>query len=107
MASLVEDILQEACEAVFTTDANLSRRVMARDEDVDMEEVEVEAEVIRLVAREVCDKHRIIPISKTGASLVVAMADPTDLNAYDEVARLTRREIDLAVVAESQLLAAP
>lgn len=50
MASLVEDILQEACEAVFTTDANLSRRVMARDEDVDMEEVEVEAEVIRLLA---------------------------------------------------------
>ncbi len=34
------------------------------------------------------------------------MADPTDLNAYDEVARLTRREIDLAVVAESHLLAA-
>ena len=43
--------------------------------------------------------------SGSGA-LRVAMADPTDLNAYDEVARLTRREIDLAVVAESQLLAA-
>ena len=34
------------------------------------------------------------------------MADPTDLNAYDEVTRLTRREIDLAVVAETHLLAA-
>ncbi len=39
-------------------------------------------------------------------TLRVAMADPTDLNAYDEIARITRRDIDLAVVAESQLLAA-
>ncbi len=51
---------------------------------------------------------RALPIEDgtAGGALRVAMADPTDLNAYDEVARLTRREIDLAVVAESQLLAA-
>ena len=40
-----------------------------------------------------------------GAPLRVAMADPTDLNAYDEVSRLTRREIDLAVVAEGGVFA--
>ncbi len=50
MASLVEDILQEACEAVFDHDDALCRRVVARDEDVDREEVAVESEVIRLLA---------------------------------------------------------
>ncbi len=50
MASLVEDVLQEACEAVFDGDDALARRVVARDEDVDTEEVEVETEVIRLLA---------------------------------------------------------
>lgn len=50
MASLVEDILQEACEAVFDHDDALCRRVMSRDEDVDREEVAVESEVIRLLA---------------------------------------------------------
>ena len=52
---------------------------------------------------------RALPIDDSGGpggALRVAMADPTDINAYDEVARLTKREIDLAVVAESQLLAA-
>jgi len=50
MAALVEDILQEACEAVFEQDDALARRVVARDEDVDREEVKVESEVIRLLA---------------------------------------------------------
>lgn len=50
MASQVEDIVQEAVEAVFTSDENLARRVVSRDREVDEEEVEIEAEVIRLMA---------------------------------------------------------
>ena len=50
MASLVEDILEEACDAAFTSDENLARRVVSRDEEVDAEEVAVETEVIRLMA---------------------------------------------------------
>jgi len=49
---------------------------------------------------------RALPLEDGPGALKVAMADPTDLNAYDEVARLTHREVDLVVVAESQLLAA-
>jgi phosphate transport system protein len=50
MAGLVEDIVQEACEAVFSADEELARRVIRRDEEVDQEEVRVETEVIRLLA---------------------------------------------------------
>lgn len=50
MASLVEDMLQETCEALLEADPGLARRVMERDGDVDTEEVAVEAEVIRLLA---------------------------------------------------------
>ncbi|MBK9119291.1 MAG: phosphate signaling complex protein PhoU [Phycisphaerales bacterium] len=50
MASQVEDIVHEACEAVFSTDEALALRVIARDEEVDAAEVEVEAEVVRLLA---------------------------------------------------------
>src|SRR3990167_2686888 len=64
-------------------------------------------EVAALLPEMHARRLRALPIEDTaGAPLRVAMADPTDLNAYDEVARLTRREIDLAVVAESHLLAA-
>ena len=50
MASLVEDMLQEACEALLDANPKLAQRVVDRDRDVDMEEVAVEAEVIRLLA---------------------------------------------------------
>jgi len=50
MASLVEDMVQEACDALFSADMALANRVVARDRDVDSEEVQVEAEVIRLLA---------------------------------------------------------
>jgi len=50
MAALVEDILQEACDAVLHSDEALATRVVDRDQDVDTEEVAVEAEVIRLLA---------------------------------------------------------
>ena len=50
MASLVEDVLQEACEAVFDADERLARRVIGRDQEVDAEEVKIEAETVRLMA---------------------------------------------------------
>lgn len=50
MASQVEDMVQEACESIFQPDEFLARRVMNRDREIDAEEVEVEKEVIRLMA---------------------------------------------------------
>lgn len=49
---------------------------------------------------------RALPLEETRGGVRVAMADPSDLMAYDELARLLRREVEIAVVAESQLLAA-
>jgi len=41
-----------------------------------------------------------------GSTFLVAMADPTDLTAYDEISRILKRDIDLAVVTETELLRA-
>lgn len=50
MASQVEDLLYEACEVIFTCNQELAQRVMRRDEEIDAAEVDVEAEVIRILA---------------------------------------------------------
>lgn len=50
MASQVEDMVEESYEAMFQANETLARRVVARDAEVDSEEVEVESEVIRLMA---------------------------------------------------------
>jgi MSHA biogenesis protein MshE len=66
-------------------------------------------EVAALLSETHARRLRALPIEDDGGpggALRVAMADPTDINAYDEVTRLTRREIEPVVVTESQLLAA-
>ena len=74
---------------------------------IDLANRNLRPEVAALLPEMHARRLRAMPIDDSGGSaLRVAMADPTDINAYDEVARLTKREIDLVVVAESQLLAA-
>jgi phosphate transport system protein len=50
MDSEVEDMVHAECEAVFAANEELARSVIQRDHEVDAAEVEVEAEVIRLLA---------------------------------------------------------
>ena len=73
---------------------------------VDLSQRTVRPEVARLLPEAQARRLRALPLEDTTTSLRVALADPTDLGAYDEVCRLTKRDVDLVVVAESQLLAA-
>ncbi len=73
---------------------------------VDMSRHSVRAEVARLLPETHARRLRALPLEETAAGVRVGMADPTDLSAYDEISRLMKREIELAVVAESDLLVA-
>ncbi|MEK8049203.1 GspE/PulE family protein [Ideonella sp. DXS22W] len=64
------------------------------------------AEMAALLPEMHARRLRALPIADADGTMRVAMADPTDLAAYDEVTRLAKVELDLAVVAETQLLAA-
>ena len=46
---------------------------------INLEEYEVDADVLKLVPKEPCERHKVLPVSRTGNSLIVAMADPTNL----------------------------
>ncbi|MGQ0547386.1 MAG: GspE/PulE family protein [Betaproteobacteria bacterium] len=49
-------------------------------------------------------RFRALALEERGAKLVVGMADPTDLFAFDELTRILKRDVEPAVVAEAQLL---
>jgi type IV pilus assembly protein PilB len=70
---------------------------------IDLDEFEVDAEVIRLVSREVCEKHKILPVSRSGSSLIVAMADPTNLHAIDDIKFLTGYNVEPVVASETAI----
>jgi len=73
---------------------------------VNLDEYEVDADILKLVAREQCEKHRVIPLSRAGSNLVVAMADPTNLNAIDDLKFLTGYNIDPVIASETAIQAA-
>jgi type IV pilus assembly protein PilB len=73
---------------------------------INLEEYEVDADILKLVAREHCEKHKVLPVSRAGSSLVVAMADPTNLNAIDDLKFLTGFNVEPVIASEAAILAA-
>jgi type IV pilus assembly protein PilB len=76
-----------------------------RVQSVDLSQVQLLPEVIRLVSNEVCHRHKIIPLSRAGSTLSVAMADPSNLHAIDDLKFLTGLQILPYVASESSILA--
>ncbi len=70
---------------------------------IDLDEFDVDAEVIKLVSREVCEKHKILPVSRSGSALIVAMADPTNLHAIDDIKFLTGYNVEPVVASETAI----
>jgi type IV pilus assembly protein PilB len=73
---------------------------------INLDEYEIDVEVVKLVTKEVCEKHRIIPVSRVGSSLIVAMSDPTNLNAIDDIKFLSGYNVEPVVASETAIQAA-
>ena len=70
---------------------------------VDLDKVKIEDKILRLVPEEVAMKHRVLPLRKVGRTLTVAMANPTDMGAIDNLKFITRYEIEPVIVGEYTL----
>ena len=60
--------------------------------------------LVRLLPESQARRFRAIALEERNGLLLVGMADPTDLSAFDEITRIVSRDIDIAVVTEGQLL---
>ena len=56
---------------------------------LDLERVQIDSGLARLINRTYATKHVLVPVSQVGQTLTVAMNDPSDLEAADELARST------------------
>ena len=72
---------------------------------VDLKYYDIKTEVTQKLPEAQARRFRAVVLEETAKGYKVGMADPTDLNAYDELARALQREIEIAVVTDSQLLA--
>jgi len=70
---------------------------------IDLARVEVDESVIKVVPAEVARKYMILPVAKVGAKITLAMIDPTNVFAMDDVKFMTGYNVDPVVASESAL----
>ncbi|MEW5853608.1 MAG: type IV-A pilus assembly ATPase PilB [Myxococcota bacterium] len=73
---------------------------------INLADFEIEAEVIKLIPKEVAEKHQVIPVNRAGASLIVAMSDPSNIFAIDDIKFLTGYNIEVVVASEGAIKSA-
>ncbi len=70
---------------------------------VNLKSFPLKSETVRLLPESPARRHRALVLEDKGEYLLVGLADPLDLFAFDELTRLLKRPVRIAVVAESQL----
>jgi type IV pilus assembly protein PilB len=70
---------------------------------INLELFQIEEETIKLISHEVALKYTVLPISKVGATLTLAMADPTNVFAMDDIKFMTGLNVEPVIASESSL----
>src|SRR5450631_2410433 len=67
---------------------------------INLKDFEIEPDVIKLVPKEVAEKHLVIPVNRAGPALIVAMSDPSNIFAIDDLKFLSGYNIEPVVASE-------
>ena len=70
---------------------------------LDLDAVDIDLDVIRAVDQQLVNKHRVLPLVRRGQRLFLGIADPTNLQAIDDVKFQTTLRIDPVVVEHDKL----
>src|SRR6202171_4426892 len=73
---------------------------------LDLDAVAIDQDAVRAVSDKLMQKHRVLPLMKRGKRLFLAVADPTNLHALDEIRFQTSMSIEFVVVEDDKLQAA-
>jgi type IV pilus assembly protein PilB len=73
---------------------------------INLDLFQIEPNVIKLISQEVALKYAILPISKVGATLTLAMADPTNVFAIDDIKFMTALNVEPVIASEASILSA-
>ena len=67
---------------------------------INLEYFEVDPSVIQLIPMETALKYHVLPLSRVGSSLTLAMADPANVFAMDDIKFMTGFNIEPVVASE-------
>src|ERR1043165_2857724 len=70
---------------------------------INLTHFEVDPNVIKTIPAETARKYQILPLSRSGATLTIAMADPTNVFAMDDIKFMTGYNVEPVVASETSL----
>jgi type IV pilus assembly protein PilB len=73
---------------------------------INLVDFEIDQGVIKLVPAETAQKYQILPLSRAGATLTIAMTDPTNVFAMDDLKFMTGYNVEPVVASESAVMEA-
>src|SRR5882724_2708859 len=76
------------------------------DPAISLAKIEIDDAVVKLIPSEVAQKYLIMPVSRTGATLTIAMVDPTNVFAMDDIKFMTGYNVEPVVASEIAILEA-
>ncbi len=71
---------------------------------VNLSDFKVDTSVLKLVPVDIAGKYLIMPVARVGAALTIAMADPSNVFAIDDVKFMTGYNVEVVVSSESSIL---
>jgi type IV pilus assembly protein PilB len=115
--------LQEALNAQKTNGGklgyNLVKLGFVKDEEItqllskqygvpsiNLTQFDVDTAVIKLVPADTAHKYQIVPLSRSGATLTIAMTDPTNVFAMDDIKFMTGYNVEPVVASETAIMEA-
>src|SRR5262249_50649398 len=70
---------------------------------INLDHFEVDPAIIKIIPAETARKYQILPLSRSGATLTIAMADPTNVFAMDDIKFMTGYNVEPVVASETSL----
>src|ERR1051326_239107 len=68
---------------------------------INLAQFEIDPAVIKLIPAETANKYQIVPLSRAGATLTIAMTDPTNVFAMDDIKFMTGYNVEPVVASET------
>ncbi|MFN2500704.1 MAG: type IV-A pilus assembly ATPase PilB [Pyrinomonadaceae bacterium] len=70
---------------------------------INLDLFQIDLDVIKLISEDVAQKYAVLPISKVGATLTLAMADPTNVFAMDDIKFMTGLNVEPVIASETSI----
>jgi type IV pilus assembly protein PilB len=71
---------------------------------VDLSKFDINSAVIKHIPADVAQKYRIMPINRTGSTITIAMVDPSNIFAIDDIKFMTGYNVEAVVATEGAII---